>query len=73
MNRSAAILAAAGWNGAMCFVAQRFGWVKPAAARMAALRFVAVESPNSSVLLARGAARPGVFICTGAPDFSLNS
>jgi hypothetical protein len=38
LSQSAAILAAAGWNGAMCFVVGRFLCVEPAAARMAALR-----------------------------------
>src|SRR5688572_3115952 len=37
--RSAAILAAAGWNGARRFVVERFCRVEAAAARMAALRF----------------------------------
>ncbi len=35
----------------MCFVAQRFGWLKPAAARMAALRSIGtLRDFNSGVL-----------------------
>ncbi len=35
VNRSAAILAAARWKGAMCFVVGRFGGVEPAVPRSA--------------------------------------
>ncbi|MCI0539238.1 MAG: hypothetical protein L0Z50_28865, partial [Verrucomicrobiales bacterium] len=53
----------AGWNGAMYFVTQRFGcsgWVKPAAARMDALRFVGALREFKS-----GRSQPGPLLIRG--------